>query len=135
MIWICVIIVSLLAGIGIGLMLMYYKDRNLLKNQKVLHNELQNNKIKLNEYQKKLNNHFTYNIELLNRIAENYRSLYQNMTKSASFFLPNIHTKDNMCSFHIQNESKKDNEHLPVEVPRDYSENSEFFQRDNNDVK
>lgn len=135
MIWICMIIFNLLIGVGIGIMIMYYKDRNLLKNQKNLYNELQNNKTQLNEYQKRLNNHFSDNIELLNKIAENYRNLYQNMIKNASFFLPNTHTKDNTCSFYIKNEHKTNDECLPMEVPRDYSEKTEIFQKENKKIK
>lgn len=135
MVWICVIIFNLLVGIIIGATLMYYKDRNLLKNQKILHDELQNNKMKLHEYQKRLSNHFTYNIELLDKIAENYRSLYQNMTKNASFFLPSPRNKDNISSFHMNDKYKKDDEYLPVKVPLDYSEKSEMSQKNHNHIE
>lgn len=131
MVWVFMIIISLLIGVSIGIIIMYYRDRDLLKNHRTLYNELQNNRIKLNEYQKRLNSHFTCNIELLNRIAKNYRDLYQNMMNNASFFLPNIYTKDNMYSFNIRNEHDKDNEHLPIKAPLDYSENLEVFQKDN----
>lgn len=127
MIWICIMILILLIGIGIGVTIMYYKDRHLLNNHKILYNELQNNKIKFDEYQKRLNDHFTYNIDLLDKIAENYRNLHQNMIKNANFFLPNTNTKHNTYKTH--------EEYLPIEVPRDYSENTEFFQKEKNDAK
>lgn len=135
MIWIFVVIFNLLIGIFVGVFVMSYRNRNLLKNQKILCNELQNNKTKLNEYQKRLNNHFDYNIELLNKIAEHYRNLYQNMTKDANFFIPNTYHQDDMYVFHQNNKYDQDKDSLPtMEVPLDYSDNTKVL-RKNYDTK
>lgn len=133
MIWLIIMIIfNLSIGMVIGAVMMRYKDRNILRSQKILSNELQNNKVKLSEYQKRLSNHFTDNLELLNKIAENYRNLYQNMKKNASFFLPKTYTADDVDSFHIKNKCDNNNdEHFPVEAPRDYSDHVEVFQKDN----
>lgn len=116
--------IGLLIGIFIGVIAMYYKNRNLLHNQKIMHNELQNNKIKLNEYQHELHHHFTHSIELLNKMAENYRHLYHNIKKNANFFLPNIHIQDNLQAFY-SHQKNTNSENLPIKVPRDYSDNTE----------
>lgn len=134
MIWICAIVLNLLIGVFMGVIVMYYRDRNLLKNQKILFDELQNNKAKLNEYQKRLNNHFTDNIELIKRIAENYQELYQNMTKSASFFLPNTYTQDNVSTFDMNNIHDQNKKPLSMKAPLDYSDNTKIL-RKNNDTE
>ncbi|WP_159714910.1 YhcB family protein [Blochmannia endosymbiont of Camponotus nipponensis] len=131
MVWIY-ILVSLMIGIVIGASIMYYKARYLLHDQKTLYNELQNNKIKLNEYQKELNNHFVHTIELLNKMAEDYHHLYRNVKKSAKFFLPNIHTQDNMYTFNIKR-TKTKNEQLPIEAPLDYSSNTKNILKNHDD--
>lgn len=102
---------------------MYYKNRNLLHNQKIMYNELEDNKTKLYKYQKELNQHFTNSIELLNKMADNYRHLYHNIKKSANFFLPNIHTQDHLYTFR-PNYENIDNEQLPTEIPKDYSDHT-----------
>lgn len=129
MILIFVILCSLFIGVFIGATMMYYKNRNLLKHQKFLCNELQNNKTKLHEYQKRLNNHFTDNIELLNKIAENYQNLYQNMTKNASFFLPNVYPQDNMYTFRMNNINHQNKNPLSMEAPLDYSDNTKISEK------
>lgn len=118
------IFTSFFIGVFTGIILMYYKNRNLLNNQKIMHKELHNNKIKLNEYQQELNQHFTYSIDLLNKMANNYRQLYHNIKKSANFFLPNIRIQENPYTIHT-NTNNTDNEKLSIEVPRDYSDNIE----------
>lgn len=124
MIWMCIFI-SLIIGIIIGGSIMYYKARYLLHDQKTLYNELQDKKIKLHEYQKELSNHFVYTIELLNKMADDYRHLYHNVKKSANFFLPNTHIQDNIHAFNIKKTTIK-NEQLPiVKAPLDYSSNVE----------
>ncbi|ADV33461.1 conserved hypothetical protein [Candidatus Blochmanniella vafra str. BVAF] len=122
MIWIIVILLSFLIGNITGIIFMYYRDRNLLNNQKTLYNELQNNKMKLNTYQNKLKTHFEYNIKLLNKISENYQNLYQNITKNANFFLPNVYNQENVYSDHAQNINIQHKKHLTTEAPRDYSD-------------
>lgn len=130
MVWVFVIIFNLLIGVFIGAFVISYRNRNLLKNQRILCNELKNNKIILNEYQKRLSNHFNSNIEILNKIVENYRNLYQNMMKDASFFLPNTYRQDDMCSFNLNNIHDQDKEPLPtMEVPLDYSDNTKVLQK------
>lgn len=124
------IFVSLLIGIFIGIITMYYKNRNLLYKQKIMHNELQNNKIKLNEYQQELHHHFAHSIELLNKMAENYRHLYHNIKKSANFFLPNTHIQDSLYTFQ-SNLKNTDSEQLPIKTPRDYPENIENIIKNN----
>ncbi|AGC03338.1 YhcB [Candidatus Blochmanniella chromaiodes str. 640] len=123
MIWIC-ILVSLIIGIIIGAFIMYYKARYLLNNQKTLYNELQDKKVKLNEYQKELSNHFIYTIKLLNKIEDDYRHLSHNVKRSANFFLPNTHIQDNIHAFNTKKTTIK-NEQLPIEAPLDYSSNTE----------
>lgn len=118
------IFISFFVGIFMGIILMYYKNRNLLNNQKIMYKELENNKKKLNEYQQELNQHFTYSIDLLNNMADNYRRLYHNIKKSANFFLPNIHIPENSYTLH-SNTNNANNEKLSIEVPRDYSDNIE----------
>ncbi|URJ24494.1 YhcB family protein [Candidatus Blochmanniella camponoti] len=123
MIWIC-IFASLIIGIIIGAFIMYYKARYLLHDQKTLYNELQNKKIKLNEYQKELSNHFIYTIKLLNKIEDDYRHLYHNVKRSANFFLPNTDMQDNIHTFNTKKTTIQ-NEQLPIEAPLDYSSNTE----------
>lgn len=135
MIWIVsIMVINLCIGIFIGAFIMHRKDRSLLKDRKTLYHELQNNKFKLNEYQKKLSKHFNHNIELLNKIAENYQDLYQNMIKNANFFLPNTHDYNKMYTFHTNDTHEKNKEKLPVEVPRDYSDNTEILKRKDHDI-
>lgn len=122
MIWVYILI-SLLSGIIIGVITMHYKNRNLLRHQKTMYNELENNKTKLHEYQQELNHHFTNSIELLNKMADNYRQLYHSIKKSANFFLPHTHIQENLYTFH-PNSKNIDNEQLPIETPRDYSDNT-----------
>lgn len=132
------IFINLLIGIIIGMIVMYYKNRNLLHHQKTIHNELQNNKIKLHKYQQELNNHFTHNIELLDKMADNYRQLYHNIKKSANFFLPNIHIQDNLyTTVHSSFKKNVENEQLPIEAPRDYSDNirTKHTKKNNNNIK
>lgn len=118
------IFIGLLIGIFIGIFAMHYKNHNILRNHKILKNELQNNEIKLHKYQQELNHHFTHSIELLNKMADNYRQLYHNIKKSANFFLPNTHIQDNLYTFHTK-QKNIDTETLPIEPPRDYSEHIE----------
>lgn len=135
MMWIFVIICNLLIGIFVGAFVISYRNRNLLKSQRILCDELQNNKIKLSEYQKRLGKHFTYNIELLNKIAENYRNLYQNMMKDANFFLPNTYHQNDMYSSHVNNIHDQDQEPVAsIETPLDYSDNTKILQK-NYDIK
>ncbi|URJ25139.1 YhcB family protein [Candidatus Blochmannia ocreatus (nom. nud.)] len=121
MVWVLALI-NLVIGIFIGITIMYYKTKYLLNNQKNLRNELQNNKTQLNAYKKELSQHFFNTIDLLNKIAENYRSLYDNVKKSANFFLPNAHMLNNIEEFSTQNIK---HEKLPIETPLDYSDNIE----------
>lgn len=125
------IFISLLIGIFIGITVMRYKNRDLLRNQKIINNELQNNKIKLNKYQHELHHHFAQSIELLNKMADNYRHLYHNIKKSASFFLPNTHIQDNLYTF---NTHPKDieKEQLSIKIPRDYPDDIEHTIKNNN---
>lgn len=125
------IFIGLLVGFFSGIIIMYYKNRNTLHNQKILHNELQNNEIKLHKYQQELNHHFTHSIELLNNMAENYHQLYHNIKKSATFFLPNTHIQDDLYTFRADKKNL-DNEPIPIETPRDYSENTEHTIKNNN---
>lgn len=122
MIWIVIVSTSLLIGVIIGIFGMYYRNRNLFNNQKILLNELQNNKIKLHEYQKKLSTHFACNIEILNKISKNYQDLYQNIMKNANFFLPNTYTQNDIYTHHIKNTQKNDTETLPIDIPKDYDD-------------
>lgn len=123
MVWICIFISSII-GIIIGASAMYYKARYLLHDQKNLYNELQDNKIKLNEYQKELSNHFIHTIELLNKMADDYRHLYRNVKKSANFFLTNTHIQENIHAFNATKTTIK-NEPLPIKAPLDYSNDTE----------
>lgn len=118
------IFASLIIGIATGAIIMYYRIRYLLHNQKTLYDELQKNKIKLNEYQRELSNHFLCTIESLNKMIIDYHHLYHNVKKSANFFLPNAHIQDIMCTFNTK-EANIQKEQLPIEAPLDYSNNTE----------
>jgi len=54
-------------------------------------------------------------------MARDYRQLYQHMAKSSNNLLPDLPLQDNPFRYRLS-ESEADNDQLPVEMPRDYSE-------------
>lgn len=57
-------------------------------------------------------------------MAKNYHQLYHDFKKSANFFSPNIHIQDDI--YILKPNKKNIDEQLPLEAPRDYSDNAEY---------
>src|SRR5699024_12231 len=89
--------------------------------QRALQYELTKKESELDAYREELVNHFAHSAELLDRMANDYRQLYQHMAKSSSELLPEMSAENNPF-FNCLKDSEANNDQAPVHVPRDYSE-------------
>lgn len=119
MIWLYAL-VGLVVGLIIGALAMRFAHRGL-REQQALKYELEMKKSELEEYHKELTGHFARSAELLDKMAGDYRELYQHMAKSSGSLLPEMSSETN--PFHNRlGESEASNDQSPVRIPRDYSE-------------
>lgn len=116
-------LIGLVVGMIIGAVAMRFGNRKL-RQQQTLQNELGKRKAELEEYREELTGHFALSAELLDRMADDYRQLYQHMSKSSNSLLPNQRTEDNPFRYRLT-EAEADNDQIPAEMqPRDYPESA-----------
>lgn len=113
-------LIGLVVGIAIGAIAVRFGSSKL-RQQQTLQNELEKSKSELEEYRQELVGHFAHSAELLDKMANDYRQLYQHMAKSSSSLLPDMLQQDNPFRYRLT-ESEADNDQAPIEMPRDYSE-------------
>ncbi|MGM3172749.1 Z-ring associated protein ZapG [Dickeya lacustris] len=108
-------------GIIIGAVAMRFGNRKL-RQQQALQNELEKKKSELDAYRQELVSHFASSAELLDKMARDYRQLYQHMAKSSNNLLPDVPVQDNPFRYRLT-EAESDNDQAPVDMPpRDYSD-------------
>ncbi|MGV3345798.1 Z-ring associated protein ZapG [Enterobacteriaceae bacterium LUAb1] len=113
-------LIGLIVGIIIGAVAMRFGN-NKLRQQKTMQYELEKTKAELTEYREELTSHFAHSAELLDNMAHDYRQLYQHMAKGSSSLLPNLPGTKNPFTWQLT-DAEADNDQMPVEIPRDYSE-------------
>ncbi len=113
-------LIGLVVGLIIGATAMRFGNRKL-RQQQNLQYELEASKKELEEYREELVSHFAHSAELLDKMAGDYRQLYQHMAKSSSSLLPGMTAENNPFRTRL-NESEASNDQAPVQIPRDYSE-------------
>ncbi|QOI10801.1 DUF1043 family protein [Blochmannia endosymbiont of Colobopsis nipponica] len=119
------ILMSFICGITIGIIIMWFKKRNITQKQS-FHN--QDNKHNYNERENKLINHFINTADLLNDITQCHCKFYKYMSESAQNLLKNHNVKKDLLNKEILskkiNNDIKNNNKTPFEKtqPRDYSE-------------
>lgn len=116
-------LIGLVVGIIIGAVTIRFGNRKL-RQQQILQHQLERNKIELDNYRQELTNHFVRSAELLDNIANDYRQLYQHISKGSISLLPSQYGEDNPFLHYITN-VKADNNPSPAEIqPRDYQDGS-----------
>ncbi|EKT59643.1 Z-ring associated protein ZapG [Providencia burhodogranariea] len=114
-------LIGLVVGFIIGALVVRYGNPKL-RQQKTAQAELDKKSTELEEYRKELVSHFARSAELLDKMARDYRQLYQHMAQSSSELMPDLPAQDNPFSYRLT-ESEADNDQAPVKMPpRDYSE-------------
>ncbi|MGL4860116.1 MAG: Z-ring associated protein ZapG [Enterobacteriaceae bacterium] len=117
--WIYMLI-GLIIGVVIGALVMRYGNSKL-RQQQALQSELEKSQQQLETYRRELVGHFAQSAELLNNMAQDYRKLYQHMAQSSNNLLPDLPVPENPFQYRL-GESEAENDTLPVERPRDYSD-------------
>lgn len=97
-------------------------------------NELEKSKAELDEYRQELVGHFARSAELLDNMATDYRQLYQHMAKSSNNLLPDMPEQDNPFNYRLTG-SEADNDQVPVQMPRDYSDGASGLLRGERPVR
>lgn len=113
-------VVGLVVGIIIGAVAMRFGNRKL-RQQQALQYELEQKKAELETWREELVGHFAQSAELLDKMAQDYRQLYQHMAKSSSTLLPELSAETNPFRNRLS-ESEASNDQAPVQMPRDYSD-------------
>jgi len=126
-------VIGLVVGIAIGAVAMRFGNRKL-RNQQVMKNELEKSKAELDEYRQELVGHFARSAELLDNMATDYRQLYQHMAKSSNNLLPDMPEQDNPFNYRLTG-SEADNDQVPVQMPRDYSDGASGLLRGERPVR
>ncbi|WP_127959984.1 Z-ring associated protein ZapG [Serratia microhaemolytica] len=119
-------LIGLIVGIVIGAIAMRFGNSKL-RQQQALQNELDKSKAELEAYRQELVGHFARSAKLLDNMARDYRQLYQHMAKTSNDLLPNLPVQDNPFRYRL---TEADNDQVPVEMPRDYSEGASGLLRD-----
>ena len=107
-------------GIIVGAVVMRFGNKKL-REQRSMQYELEKSKAELADYREELTNHFAQSAELLDNMARDYRQLYQHMAKGSNDLLPNLPGQQNPFAYQLT-EAEADNDQVPVQMPRDYSE-------------
>lgn len=115
-------LIGLVVGIIIGALAMRFGNKKL-REQRHMQYELEKTKAELSDYREELTNHFARSAELLDNMARDYRQLYQHMAKGSNDLLPNLPGEKNPFAYQLT-ESEADNDQVPVQMPRDYSESA-----------
>ena len=114
-------LIGLIVGFIIGALVVRYGNPKL-RQQKTAQAELDKKSTELEEYRKELVSHFARSTELLDKMARDYRQLYQHMAQSSSELMPDMPAQDNPFNYRLT-ESEADNDQAPVKMPpRDYSD-------------
>lgn len=116
------IFISLLSGIFIGIMLIYFSYKKFYKYNHIEY-KLKKAQKELNNYKSDLSKYLNNSIDLFNNITHDYHKLYQFMTKESKKLLPNILIEKKIFFWEI---SKKEQniEQKNIKIPRDYSDHS-----------
>lgn len=116
-------LIILIIGFIIGVLAIYFANSNLYK-KKYLEDELKKKNYELKEYHKELISHFSRGAELLDKIAEDYRQLYQNAVKSSHELMSDIPIENKNFKYRL-NESELDKNKFLIDLPpKDYFEGS-----------
>lgn len=126
-------VIGLVVGIAIGAVAMRFGNRKL-RDQQVMKNELEKSKAERDEYRQELVGHFARSAELLDNMATDYRQLYQHMAKSSNNLLPDMPEQDNPFNYRLTG-SEADNDQVPVQMPRDYSDGASGLLRGERPVR
>jgi len=113
-------LIGLVVGIIVGAVAMRFGNRKL-REQRSMQYELEKSKAELADYRQELTNHFAQSAELLDNMARDYRQLYQHMAKGSIDLLPDLPGEKNPFAYQLT-EAEADNDQVPVQMPRDYSE-------------
>ena len=113
-------LIGLVAGVIIGALAMRFGNKKL-REQRSQQYELEKTKAELADYREELTSHFAQSAELLDNMARDYRQLYQHMAKGSNDLLPNLPGQKNPFAYQLT-EAEADNDQVPVQMPRDYSE-------------
>ncbi|AIX50075.1 MULTISPECIES: Z-ring associated protein ZapG [Pantoea] len=113
-------LIGLVIGIIVGAVAMRFGNKKL-REQRSMQYELEKSKAELADYREELTNHFAQSAELLDNMARDYRQLYQHMAKGSNDLLPNLPGEKNPFAYQLT-EAEADNDQVPVQIPRDYSE-------------
>jgi len=113
-------LIGLVVGIIVGAVAMRFGNRKL-REQRSMQYELEKSKAELADYRQELTNHFAQSAELLDNMARDYRQLYQHMAKVSNDLLPDLPGEKNPFAYQLT-EAEADNDQVPVQMPRDYSE-------------
>ena len=114
-------LIGLIVGFIIGALVVRYGNPKL-RQQKTAQAELDKKSTELEEYRKELVSHFARSAELLDKMARDYRQLYQHMAKSSNELMPDMPAQENPFNYRLS-ESEAANDQSPIKMPpRDYSE-------------
>ncbi|MGP1927505.1 MAG: Z-ring associated protein ZapG [Arsenophonus sp. NC-QC1-MAG3] len=114
-------LIGLIVGFIIGALVVRFRNTKL-HNQQTLQDELKKKNHELEEYHKELINHFAYSAELVDKMAKDYRQLYQHIVKSSHELMSDMPIQNNFFNYHL---TKLDNNQAHINLPpKDYSEGS-----------
>ncbi|MXP67807.1 Z-ring associated protein ZapG [Pantoea sp. Aalb] len=122
-------IMGLITGIIIGAVTMRFGNKKL-REQNNIQYKLQQSKIELANYREEISNHFERSAELLDNMAHDYRKFYNHIAKNSNKLLSHKINGKNLFTYKFK-ETEIDNDQLPVQTPRDYSEESSGLLRNN----
>ncbi|MGP1956690.1 MAG: Z-ring associated protein ZapG [Arsenophonus sp. NC-PE1-MAG3] len=114
-------LIGLIVGFIIGALVFRFGNAKL-RNQQALQDELKKKNHELEKYRKELINHFACSTELLDKMAQDYRQLYQYMAKSSHELISDLPIQNNFFNYRL---SELDNNQAHINLPpKDYSEGS-----------
>lgn len=117
------IAIGVVVGFILGALAVRFGNPKVREQNKIAF-ELKKSQAELEDYRKELTSHFAHSAELLDKMAKDYRQLYEHMASSSSALLPDLPGAHNPFSYKLADklaESEADNDQIPVEIPRDYS--------------
>ncbi|RXJ71912.1 hypothetical protein CS022_18700 [Veronia nyctiphanis] len=125
------ILVYLIIGVVIGFFLARFTSGNASQ-QKELKKDLEKSQYELAQYRQDLIDHFSQSAEILDNISRDYSKLYQHMANVSADLVPDLPPQDNPFAKKITKISdSKAKESTPQEQPRDYSEGTSGFLKEN----
>lgn len=113
-------LISLLIGIVIGALAMRLGNRKL-RQQKNVHQQLEKNKAELENYRQELAAHFAHSAQLLDKMAEDYRQLYQHMAQTSHHLIPEADLQLNPFEYKSKEPSINLDDESLKQPPLDYS--------------